>query len=237
MYERQLNADTLLTFGHEGLLYKDSFVMYDHQSESLWLHVTGEAVSGDFKGQKLRFFPSTLTTWQSWKRSYPQTVVLEGDRSSGFMGTFRGLEKDQHDRFGLAVFVPGRARLYPYPQLKSGVVLDELAGQVLLIAFSNISGVARCFVREVEDEVLTFEVIDDSEEDGFSLRDTETDSFWEGLSGEALEGAMAGEILQPVLCYPILVDRFSAFYPEGEIYGERPTQPENEVEKGSTGSP
>ena len=58
MYERELNG-RVLKFGHAGMLYQNSFLMYDHQTNSIWIHATGEAFHGPLKGMKLRFMPST----------------------------------------------------------------------------------------------------------------------------------------------------------------------------------
>ncbi len=43
MYDRRTNGQTL-SFGHAGILYRNSFVMYDRTTESLWVHVTGLAL-------------------------------------------------------------------------------------------------------------------------------------------------------------------------------------------------
>ena len=82
MYGRQLEGETL-SFGHEGILYENSFVMYDRKTESLWVHVTGRAVWGPLKGKQLEFVPSTVTTWQQWKAAHPRTLVLPGFRRGG----------------------------------------------------------------------------------------------------------------------------------------------------------
>ena len=146
MYERTLADGTILTFGHEGILYEDSFIMYDHDTASLWVHVTGTAIKGALKGTKLTFFPSALTTWKNWKSSHPDTLVLPGDRDPGFMGTYRGLEEGDFDEFGLAVFHRGQVRLYPYEVLaRSPVLHDELFGRDVLVSFSDRAGVERAF--------------------------------------------------------------------------------------------
>src|SRR5439155_1161397 len=82
-----------LSFGHEGILYENSFVMYDRKTESLWVHVTGRAVWGPLKGKQLEFVPSTVTTWSQWKAAHPRTLVLPGFRRGGFMGTYHGLTR------------------------------------------------------------------------------------------------------------------------------------------------
>ena len=61
MHDRRVNGKTL-SFGHAGILYRNSFVMYDRETESLWVHVTGRAEVGPREGWQLRFMPSTVTT-------------------------------------------------------------------------------------------------------------------------------------------------------------------------------
>lgn len=77
----------MLSFGHAGILCGNSFVMYDRQTRSLWVHVTGRAESGPLQGKRLTFVPSTVTTWQQWRAAYPHARVLPGRRSGSFMGT------------------------------------------------------------------------------------------------------------------------------------------------------
>ena len=50
--------------------------MYDHQTESLWLQVKRKAVTGTMTGAKLKRLSSTITSWEKWRRRYPQTKVL-----------------------------------------------------------------------------------------------------------------------------------------------------------------
>lgn len=69
-----------LSFGHAGIFFENSFVMYDRKTDSLWIHVTGRTVWGPLKGEQLPFVPSTVTTWQQWKGAHPQTVVSPGFR-------------------------------------------------------------------------------------------------------------------------------------------------------------
>lgn len=50
--------------------------MYDHQTESLWLQVKRKAVTGPMTGAKLKRLSSTITSWEKWRKRYPQTKVL-----------------------------------------------------------------------------------------------------------------------------------------------------------------
>ncbi len=79
MYGRELDGKTY-TFGHEGVLYRQSFVMYDKQTDSLWVHTTGEAIKGALKGKVLTFLPSTVTIDASSVRN---NVVADGGEGGG----------------------------------------------------------------------------------------------------------------------------------------------------------
>ena len=50
--------------------------MYDRQTESLWLQVKRQAVTGPMAGAELKRLPSTITSWERWRKRYPQTKVL-----------------------------------------------------------------------------------------------------------------------------------------------------------------
>jgi hypothetical protein len=71
--------DRELTFGVSGLLYKSNLLMYDRQTESLWLQIKREAVTGPLTGTRLKKLPSTITTWKKWRKRYPDTEVLSPD--------------------------------------------------------------------------------------------------------------------------------------------------------------
>lgn len=57
--------------------------MYDHQTESLWSQVKRSAVAGPMTGTVLKTLPSTLTTWEKWRRQYPDTHVLSFETGYG----------------------------------------------------------------------------------------------------------------------------------------------------------
>jgi hypothetical protein len=60
VYDRRI-AGKELTFGVSGKLHANSLIMYDHQTDSLWSHLVGAAVTGSLKGKKLIPMESMLT--------------------------------------------------------------------------------------------------------------------------------------------------------------------------------
>ncbi|NIQ92816.1 MAG: DUF3179 domain-containing protein, partial [Desulfuromonadales bacterium] len=75
MYSRTVDGKEL-TFGVSGMLYRANVLMYDHQTESLWLQVKRAAVTGPMTGTKLKVLPSSFTTWKKWLDKHPDTLVL-----------------------------------------------------------------------------------------------------------------------------------------------------------------
>jgi hypothetical protein len=47
-----------LTFTVSGKLWRNSLIMEDKETGSLWSHITGEALEGAMKGQHLKTIPS-----------------------------------------------------------------------------------------------------------------------------------------------------------------------------------
>jgi hypothetical protein len=67
------------TFGSSGFLFRSNKLMYDHQTNSLWHHLTGEPVVGPLAsgGIRLRVLPVVITTWKEWRAEHPDTRVLD----------------------------------------------------------------------------------------------------------------------------------------------------------------
>ena len=91
--------------------------------------------------------PSTVTTWEAWKQSYPDSLVLPGHRRGGFMGTYKGLRGNH--RIGLAVVVRFKGKLYPFSVLeRNPVVNDRFNGEELLIYYAEEAGTATAWRRQ-----------------------------------------------------------------------------------------
>lgn len=215
MYDRRV-GNTELTFGHSGRLYHRSFVFYDHQTQSQWVHVTGEAKTGPHKGTKLTFIPSTVTSWREWRKTYPQTTVLPGLGRTGFMGTYRGFYRAE--QIGLVVSRLNQAKLYPFDTLeRTPIINDTFGGEPIVVAFHKAQRTATAWGRTIEGESLVFTAEFDPKQ-GFLISDIQTGSQWDILTGRAVGGPYLGRELPALTYNPILMDRFPVHYPDGEVY-------------------
>ena len=202
------------------MLFKNSFLMYDHQTDSIWIHATGEAFHGPLKGKRLTFMPSTVTTWEKWKERYPHSLVLPGRRSENFMGVYDGMSTTRG--LGLSVLIRFDAKLYPFEKLlKTPVVNDQFNGVALLVVYSSGANTATAWDRELDGRQLTFSLAEAKDSFGNRrLRDGETGSIWSWLTGEAVSGPLRGRRLGQLAYNPMLNDRFKAFYGESPIFGD-----------------
>jgi hypothetical protein len=153
VYARKIE-DKEYTFGVSGLLYRSNVLMYDHQTESLWLQVKRQAVTGPMTGTLLDTIPSSVTTWAKWKKAHPTTKVLSLDTghdrdysvdpyesyyrsSKGLFARFFTPSPEAQEKELVAGIIAGdEAKAYPLRLLrKSGSVDDVLAGDTIHLEF------------------------------------------------------------------------------------------------------
>ena len=155
MYSRQLEGRDY-TFGISGRLYKSNVLLYDHQTESLWSQLMNKAVSGPLAGKNLKKLPSIRTSWQTWARRNPQTMVLSDD--TGYNRDYGIDPYEGYYRIGAIMFPVGKvrkdlavkdqvlgiqinsaAKAYPLKWLKAhpGIHKDTLGGQTIEITVNS----------------------------------------------------------------------------------------------------
>ena len=202
VYSRKI-GDTVYDFGHEGILYRRSFIMYDTLTNSKWVHTTGEAVQGKAKGKVLTFLPSTVMSWKHWKSLHPRTTVLTGKKAKGFMGRFNLAAHPE--RYGLSVGQGARPKLYPYTQLMKDVLIeDAIDGVPVIVVFDAASGAARAYERGKRSFKMALSALTD-----------ERGATWSILLGSQHGGEAK---LTPVPATPWLTDRWRGFFPKGAVY-------------------
>ncbi len=81
------------------MLWRNSLIMLDRETETWWSHITGRALKGPHQGTQLQVLDSVQTRWEDWYRAHPDTTLLkksEEVRSSHYQKYF-----DNPDRMGL----------------------------------------------------------------------------------------------------------------------------------------
>ena len=77
-YDRRATG-RVLSFGTSGRLYDSNLVMYDRQTQSLWVQFTGQAVAGLLTGRTLTPYPMQTVAWGAWRAAHPRGWVLSRD--------------------------------------------------------------------------------------------------------------------------------------------------------------
>ena len=233
MYARDFEGQPEpLTFGVSGKLIRNALVMYDRQTDTLWSQFLGVAVQGELQGTPLEPLPSTLTDWATWKRLHPDTIVLDqgGERfdpysryyvdgSAGVLGERNADERLDRKEFVLGIQLPGLQKAYAFRDLsETPVVNDRLGEQELLVVFDAGAATGVAFDRTVEGRELSFELVEDGPEELLAIRDRETGTLWAGLTGEAIEGELAGTQLEQLTFTQVFWFAWTDFFPDAPLY-------------------
>ncbi len=167
-YRRDVEGKTL-TFGVSGLLCNSNFLLYDRETESLWLQFTGEAIAGPMAGKKLERIPIRQELLSTWLSRHPLSRVLSRPRPTKIDYRYsrytRYMVQDKivfpvkarDDRFHakelvVGVVVDGRPRAYlgSLVTKAGGKVEDELGGKKIELVYSTDDGI---FSYDVEEGV------------------------------------------------------------------------------------
>lgn len=183
--------------------------MFDRQTNSLWSHILGKAISGEFKNTQLTFIPALQTDWQSWKTLHPETLVVNPNffgadsysyyyqsQQAGVLGWANPDDTLQSKEYVVGVRLGGEAKAYPFSMLdKQPVVNDQVGGINVVVFFDKATASGAVFDRQLEDgTVLDFRP-------GSTNRlavDNKTGSLWDILTGVAVSGPMQGTKLAQV---------------------------------------
>ena len=228
MYARDVQGRTL-TFGVSGKLVRNSLVMFDRETGSLWSHLTGEAISGPLRGQPLTMMPSTQTTWGLWQRAHLKAqalVVSPGELRDPYAGYYRAGDtgingrKHQDDRLPakervIGVRLGGEIKAYSFAALaRNRVVDDTVGGTPLVIVFDGSSESGAAYRRDSTGQALDFQ----PGARPLSMTDTQTGSEWDGLLGTATHGPSAGAVLAAVPFTYSFWFGWADFYPNTGVY-------------------
>jgi hypothetical protein len=213
-------GDRTYTFIVSGKLWRNSLIMQDVETGSLWSHITGEALDGPAKGQHLNSFPSVQTTWAEWIQQHPETSVLKKEREI----TGSSYERYFKDPAKVGIFrarwlvekMPGKTLVHGITRGPHALAIGDAnlkglvtatLGEVKVVLWRSADGGARAYVAELDGKPL--ELIPQSSE---ALKDRATGSTWNLDRGVCVSGPLAGRTLQNVPVTTAYWFAWSSFY-------------------------
>ena len=232
---RAENGGRRLRF-HLAGINNQNFIMQDEETGSWWQQVTGAAVHGPLRGERLEHVFHDELSFALWKQEHPVGRVLRPDVTPG-----REFGRDwEADTAKLPVVTPQRpgeplpprelvagvkvgdeAKAYPLAALKKqSPVVDSVGGKPLVLVVGEDGSSVRAFARTVDGRELQLYAKPGSKP--LRLVDAETASEW-SFAGEAVSGPLAGKRLEKVF---VLLDYWfdwRLYNPETKVYslGER----------------
>ncbi len=218
-------------FGVSGKLIMNALVMYDRETESLWSQFLSQSVRGELTGTKLDIVPLTLTTWDKWKETHPETVALRKGRRGGdpYVGYYAGrsagviVESNRDDRLETKDLVLGLGFdsdpvAFPHSELRTEQLIQlSHAGVPTVVYFDPETDTALAYGAEIDGHSLDFELVEEDVREW--LRDSQTGSLWVPFTGQALRGEFAGSALERVHAVNVFWFAWNDFYPETDIWG------------------
>ena len=204
VHRRELKGEELV-FGNHGALYQNAMTWWDHTTGSVWSQPLGEAIAGPLKGERLELLPSTLTRWDDWLAAHPGTVALDAGGGGG------GFDLDS---MVLVVDFTTDVAAFPVRDLREvGVANTSVAGLELAVVLDPASQDRWSVLsRLLDDRVVTLAI------DGDRVVDTGTGTVWDPVRGRALEGPLAGEILDLLPGFTAFPGDYEEFWPGGRVW-------------------
>ena len=238
--------DRLVSFGTSGKLYNSDLLMYDRQTESLFSQLIGLGVAGVLTGVELDRDPVQTFSFEDWSETHPDGLVLNrvtGQERNYGLNPYEQYDTEEREPFlfdgevddrlppkrrvvGVATADGSAAVAVDHSLLeRQGVVPVSLDGRDLVavmassassaldsgtIAEGRSVGSTGVLDPQREGQTLTLEVTDGR------IVDVETGSTW-SVTGEALDGPLAGETLTAIPHTDPFWFAWAAFYPETEV--------------------
>jgi len=199
---------------HLAGINNQNFIMRDEETGSWWQQVTGEAIQGPLKGQRLLAVFHDELGFGIWKREQPEGRVLRPNEEILRAGKYApanweermnkvpvttsvAFDKSLEPRtLVVGITVKGASKAYPFNALvKQDLILDEVAGDAIFLVIGDDKRSVRAYERSVDDHKLEFFLKPNSV--SLTLVDAETASEWD-FTGKAIGGPLKGKQLKKV---------------------------------------
>ena len=223
-FDRRLDG-VVHTFGVSGLLRNSDLIMWDHETQTWWQQLTGDAIIGSLAGKRLSILPAPIVSYADFKQTHPDGLVLSretGQSRRYGSNPYSGYDRvDQHPFLFMgsvdgrllpkervaAVTVGGMDLAFPYSVLQEEGAVNHKVGETGIVVFykpGTVSALDRGLIRESRDVGAT--AVYSSLLNGQSLTfqpsgegfiDDQTGSEW-NILGEAVDGPLSGSRLEPI---------------------------------------
>lgn len=206
--------------------------MRDEETGSWWQQISGEAIQGSLKGQKLENVSMDELTFGVWKLENPNGRVLRPDEkilaenkyesedwesqvAKMKVATTTTLDNTLEPRaLVVGLMINGTAKAYPFSAIeKQSPILDMVGVKDIVVLLADDKKSVRAFDRKLDDRTLEFFAKPNTSE----IVDAETGSTWD-FSGKAVSGELAGKQLTKIDVIKDYWFDWKTYHPETQLY-------------------
>ena len=208
--------------------------MRDRETGSWWQQVTGKAIQGPLKGQRLESVFHDELTFGLWKREATEGRVLRPNEEIAKAGKYApanwetgmtarpvttsfAFDKSIEPRtLIVGVEMNNVSKAYPFTAVaKQQLIVDDVGGVPIFVLIGEDKKSVRSFERTVSGRKLEFFIKSNSQP--LAIVDAETGSEWD-FSGEAISGPLKGKHLTRVAVLNDYWFDWQTYHPKTLVY-------------------
>lgn len=232
MWEAELEG-RLLHFFLCGI-NNQNFIMQDRETGSWWQQVSGKAIQGPLKGQRLKLVDHDELTFATWRSEARNGRVLRPVEKIKAADDYASADWESEidklpvviDPAGpnnitartlmIGITIANVAKAFPFDSLKKqNPIVDSINNEPIVLVMHPDGKSVRGFSRKLGTEIYDFYRAVDSS--NIELMDSKTGSRW-NFSGVAISGPLAGKQLRQIYCLKDYWFDWKNYHPETLIY-------------------
>jgi hypothetical protein len=217
--------------GYEFQGWRSGVMVVKGADGTLWSALSGRALEGPGKGQRLERQPSFLTQWGYWLMLHPESTaydLFDGNKypmaklptsiSSEAKATMGAVDSRlEAETSVLGVEMGKFVKAYPLrPSQERACFSDDEGGRAIAVFWYGPTRSAVAFSRALKARTLSF-YADDGSPDTAPFKDHETGTRWT-LAGRAVDGPLRGEELQWVNSVQCKWYAWAAEFPQTAVF-------------------
>ncbi|MBM3839133.1 MAG: DUF3179 domain-containing protein [Verrucomicrobia bacterium] len=218
-------------YGYEFYGWLNGVMIVKGPDGTLWSALSGVALDGPKKGQRLERIPNFMTEWGYWLMLHPESTAYNlYDGKKYFVTDLpQELSREAKESMGqgdsrlqplapvLGVELGGKSKAFPLnPNQERACYTDEFGGTAFAVFWYKPTQSAVAFKSHLDGRKLTF-YADDISPETAPFKDKETGTRWT-LAGRAVDGPLKGKELEWVPGVQCRWYAWAATYPETEVF-------------------
>jgi hypothetical protein len=217
---------------HLAGINNQNFIMQDDETGSWWQQITGEAIFGSSKGQRLKQVMHDELSFSLWKQEHPDGRVLLPDDSKPWKKFSEDWEEhtaklpvlpelNPDTRLSartqiVGIRIAANAKAYLLSALQRETpILDSIGDTPVIIVMAEDKKSVRAFERRIDGREL--EIFAKTDSHAVRLVDTQTGSEWD-FTGRGVSGQYAGRELKRIYALNDYWFDWKAYNPDTEVY-------------------